>query len=128
MGRNGSSSTSFNDNESFTTISNRSIFNEEKRSNRGRAVENSEQTCGKLVKNSNKNGGKLSSYIAENKANALICIFKAPQCREFFLKCVYHLTEQEITKAVDMATRPSIISPVRYFNKVCKQMLIERGL
>ena len=128
MGSNRLANNTIIDNDSFTTISNRSIFNDGKRSNRGRAVENSKQTCGKLGENSKENCGKIDARTAENKANALICIFNAPHCRRFFLKCIYHLNEQDIADAVDVATRPDIISPIRYFNKVCKQKLSEQGL
>lgn len=96
--------------------------------NRGRAVENSIKDCGKPAKNCGKDVKNLSSQLAEAKANVLIDIFDAPYCREFFLKCIYHLSEYDIAKAVDCANRPYVNSPIKYFNKTCKQMLIQKGL
>lgn len=115
------------DNAYLSIKSNRSSFNDRKRINRGRPVENYHQTCGKNDEKSGKDVNNLSGVMAEAKANVLIEIFNAPNCREFFLKCVYHLTESEIAKAVDCANRPYVNSPVKYFNKACKQMLIQKG-
>ena len=96
--------------------------------NRGGYVENRTQSCGKSSQKCAKPCIKLNPIQAETRANALIAIFNAPACRNFFLKCIYHLTPDEIQQAVDYANRPYIVSPVKYFNKVCKQKLTERGL
>lgn len=71
---------------------------------------------------------RISSDEAEAKANFLIERLKAPQCRNFFLKCIYHLTEAEIQTALESATRPYVKYPAKYFNRVCKIKLTERGL
>lgn len=65
--------------------------------------------------------------VAEFKADNLVVKFKAPQCRQFFLKCVYHLSEAEIQNAIELSTRPGIKVPIRYFTVVAKQMLVKRG-
>ena len=109
-----------------------SKYNDTKLANRGRAVENSVQACGKSGGKSAKpvdnDVKKLSSYAAESRADALISYFNAPHCREFFLKCIYHLPDVEIYKAMENATRPYVKSPVKYFNKTCKQLLIKHGI
>ena len=103
----------------------------ESTTNRSSYVENPQATCAKVGEKSGKVGGKsgkgLTAWQAESQASALIAIFEAPQCRNFFLKCVYHLTDKEIQEAINYATRPNIVSPVRYFNKVCKSKLEQRG-
>lgn len=71
---------------------------------------------------------QISSDEAEAKAHFLIERLKAPQCRNFFLKCIYHLTEAEIQMALESATRPYVKCPAKYFNRVCKIKLTERGL
>lgn len=124
----GSKDTS-NDNVYLSSKDYSSSFNDrESHNNRGRAVENSTRACGKPTIKCGKDVKNLDSQLAEAKANVLIDIFNAPHCREFFLKCVYHLTEYDIAKAVDCANRPYVNSPIKYFNKACKQMLIQKGL
>ena len=117
-----------NDNVLLTIKSSSSKYNDRSGDNRGRCVEKSYDKCGKNDENCGKDVKKLNSYQAEKKADVLISIFNAPNCREFFLKCVYHLTEQELARAIDCATRPYVASPIRYFNKTCKQMMIKRGI
>ena len=131
MGSNRLSRTRIINDKDFLTIKSSSSNSMiESASNRGKYVENSALSCGKNDKKCGKLSekcGKLTSKQAEARANALIAIFNAPQCREFFLKCIYHLTSDEIKQVVDYANRPQVISPVRYFNKVCKTKLAERG-
>lgn len=125
-------STRINENVYLSIKSSSSSFNDKGSGNRGRDVENLVQACGKSGRKSAKpvenDVKKITPYVAEAKANVLIAIFNAPHCREFFLKCVYHLPEQDIARAVDVSTRPSVVSPIRYFNKTCKQMMANRGL
>lgn len=116
------------DNDLLTIKSSSSNSMMQSSANRGGYVENRALCCGKSSQKSAKQRAKLTPVQAETRANALIAIFNAPYCRNFFLKCIYHLTADEIQQAVDYANRPYIISPVKYFNKVCKQKLSERGL
>ena len=71
---------------------------------------------------------RISSNEAEVKAKYLVERLKAPNCRKFFLKCVYHLSEAEIQTALESATRPYVKCPAKYFNRICKIRLSERGL
>ena len=102
--------------------------NVQKHSNRGRYVENSSLDCGKSSKKCGNHVKKLSPEIAEERANALISYFNAPNCRQFFLKCIYHLSDDDIYMALKLSNRPNINSPVKYFNKTCKQMMIKNGI
>lgn len=71
---------------------------------------------------------RISSDEAESKARFLVERLNAPNCRNFFLKCIYHLSESEIQSALECSTRPYIKSPVKYFNRICKTKLTQRGL
>lgn len=71
---------------------------------------------------------RITAQEAETKARFLVERLNAPECRNFFLKCVYHLSEADIQNALEMATRPYIKCKARYFNKCCKNKLTERGL
>ena len=116
------------DNVFLNIISSSSNNNDTKRINRGRYVEKSYKNCGKSAQNSGKPVKKINSYQAEKRADALISYFQAPNCREFFLKCVYHLTDDEIDQAIKYSTRPYVNSPIKYFNKTCKLMMLKRGV
>lgn len=71
---------------------------------------------------------RISSDEAESKARFLVERLNAPNCRNFFLKCVYHLSESEIQSALECSTRPYVKSPIKYFNRICKTKLTQRGL
>lgn len=116
------------DNDYLTIISSSSNNNVQNEANGGNAVENSIKGCGKQALKCGKTVKKLSPSLAEQRADALISYFNAPHCREFFLKCIYHLPDEDIYKALENATRPYVNSPVKYFNKTCKQMMLKRGI
>lgn len=90
---------------------NRSLF-------RGERFQGCGKTCGKV---------SIKSEVAEAKANCLIEQFNAPQCRLFFLKCIYHLPEWRLEEAVESAMRPEVKSHIRYFTVVAKKALTEEG-
>lgn len=79
-------------------------------------------TCGKVC-------GKVSitTEVADRKAQLLIDKFHAPQCRLFFLKCIYHLPEAKIEQAIEASMRPDIRSHIRYFVTVAKKELELQG-
>ena len=70
----------------------------------------------------------ISAGEAETKAAFLVQRLNAPQCRKFFLKCIYHLSEADIQNALEASTRPGVICSARYFNRICKIKLTQRGL
>ena len=119
-----------NDNDFLKIKGSSSIINDVNRSiNRGSYVEKSSVTCGKHDRKSGKLCAKdfIPANIAEAKADTLIKIFNAPYCREYFIKCIYHLKPEVIDKAIKQSTKPGILSPVRYFNKMTKAELIKLG-
>lgn len=56
-------------------------------------------------------------------ADRLVEIFDAPQSRNFFLKCAWHLSEDQIWTAVENSQKPKVKSPVRYFVSCCSKEL-----
>lgn len=76
-----------------------------------------------------RNCGKLgiSTEVADRRADLLIQKFNAPQCRLFFLKCIYHLPEYKIQQAIEAAMRPNVKSHIRYFVACAKKELTLAG-
>ena len=72
------------------------------------------KACGKVA---------LTTEAADRKADLLIQKFNAPQCRLFFLKCIYHLPEYKIQRAIESAFRPNVKSHIRYFVVCAKKEL-----
>ena len=56
-------------------------------------------------------------------ADRLVEIFDAPQSRNFFLKCAWHLSEDQIWTAVENSQKKRVNSPVRYFVTCCQKEL-----
>lgn len=77
------------------------------------------KACGKV---------KISTEVADRKADLLIQKFNAPQCRLFFLKCIYHLPEYKIQQAIESSFRPNVKSHIRYFVVCAKKELANAGL
>jgi hypothetical protein len=71
------------------------------------------------VSNDNNSSNKMSSDLAEFKAQKLVEKYNAPQSRNFFLKCIYHLSESDIQEAIEMSMKPWVKSPIKYFVRVC---------
>ncbi len=57
---------------------------------------------------------------ADHIADRLVKKLDAPECRPFFCKCAYAMSENEIEIILEGATRPGIISPKNYFTRVAK--------
>lgn len=66
---------------------------------------------------------QISPELAEFKAQQLINKYNSPQSRNFFLKCIYHLTEADIQNAVELSMQPWVKSPIKYFVRVCYDKL-----
>lgn len=60
---------------------------------------------------------------ADRIANRLVQKLNAPECRPFFCKCAYALSENEIELILESATRPEIKAPKNYFTRVAKIQL-----
>lgn len=78
-----------------------------------------DRACGKV---------RISTEMADRKANLLIQKFNAPQCRLFFLKCIYHLPEYKIQQAIESSFKPNVKSNIRYFVVCAKKELAAAGL
>ena len=85
---------------------------------RGRKGYKGGKTCGKL---------QVPTEVADYRAQLLVNTFDAPQCRLFFLKCIYHLPEATIQAAVDLSMRPNVKSHIRYFTVAAKRELNRVG-
>ncbi len=108
-------------NEQCNNVIKRSLINNEQCNNDGMWKTQNNQGLWKTRTN------RISSQEAEAKARFLIERLNAPNCRNFFLKCVYHLSESDIQNALESSTRPYVKCPARYFNRICKIKLTERG-
>ena len=60
---------------------------------------------------------------ADRIANRLVNKLAAPECRAFFCKCAYALSENDIEILLERATKPDIKSPKNYFTRTAKIML-----
>ena len=81
-------------------------------------INDRKKCCGKVA---------LSTEVADRRADLLIQKFNAPQCRLFFLKCVYHLPEYKIQQAIESAFKPNVKSHIRYFVVCAKKELSLAG-
>lgn len=59
----------------------------------------------------------------EMVADRLVEIFGAPKSRNFFLKCAWHLSEDQIWTAVENSQKKRIKSPIKYFVACCSKEL-----
>lgn len=56
-----------------------------------------------------------SQIKQRNIAARLLDKLQEPSSWKFYLKCAYHLSEDQIWKFVELATKPQVKSPNRYF-------------
>lgn len=56
----------------------------------------------------------------DNIADHLVRKFKAPGSRNFFCKCAWKLSENDIWTTYEQANNPKIKSPLKYFISVCQ--------
>lgn len=102
-------------------------------------VAKTRQSCGKLGQKSGKlcskvrakHSGKLATLQdkteeVDQMADWLVDKLEAPHCRPYFCKCAYHLSHEQIASALVMATMPTVQSPVRYFNKITKRLMVQK--
>lgn len=61
----------------------------------------------------------------DNIADHLVRKFEAPNSRNFFCKCAWELSEDEIWSVYEQANRPIVNNPLKYFIAVCS---IKMGL
>lgn len=63
---------------------------------------------------------------ADRIADRLVGKLGAPECRSFFCKCAYQLSENEIELLLENATKPSIKSPKHYFTRTANILMSKR--
>lgn len=63
-----------------------------------------------------------TDYIADK----LVKIYSAPDSKNFFLKCAWHLSEDTIWTAVENSRRRGIKNPTAYFVAICNKELRDR--
>lgn len=63
---------------------------------------------------------------ADRIADRLVGKLGAPECRSFFCKCAYTLSENEIELLLENATRPGIKAPKHYFTHTAKILMSKR--
>ena len=56
----------------------------------------------------------------DNIADHLVHKFKAPNSRNFFCKCAWKMSEDEIWKIYEQAHGPKIKKPLNYFVRLCQ--------
>ena len=62
-----------------------------------------------------KDDSSPSQIKQRNIAEQLLRKLKEPKSWKFYLKCAYHLSEARIWELVELACRPSVEHPNRYF-------------
>jgi hypothetical protein len=68
-----------------------------------------------------------SDKEAESGAERYINILDAPECREFFLKVMYHLPYETREKILEYSVKKWIKSPKKYFTYCAKRELSALG-
>ena len=102
-------------------------------------VAKTRQNCGKLGQKSGKLCGKVrakhrvklaslqdKTEEVDKIADWLVDKLEAPHCRPYFCKCAYNLSHEQIASALVMATMPTVQSPVRYFIKITKRLMVQK--
>lgn len=68
----------------------------------------------------NVNDRKRKTLMVQNTARALVQKFGDYKSYNFFLKCAWHLSEDDIWTSYEQATSKNVNNPVRYFVTICK--------
>lgn len=56
-------------------------------------------------------------------ADRLVDALDAPNCRPFFAKCGWNLSEDFIWATLESALKPSVSKPAHYFTSVCRAQM-----
>lgn len=65
---------------------------------------------------------------ADRIADRLVRKLSAPECRPFFCKCAYVLSEDDIETLLESATKPNIKAPKNYFTRTAKILMTQTHL
>ena len=70
-----------------------------------------------------RHGGKMSANYKASKvdriADHLVRKFNAPGSRNFFCKCAWKMSENDIWSAYEQSHGPKIKAPLKYFITLC---------
>lgn len=66
---------------------------------------------------------KKNSRQVDAIADKLVRDFNAPDSRQFFCKCAWNLSEDDIWTVKEYACRPGITNSLRYFVHVCSDKM-----
>lgn len=64
---------------------------------------------------------------ADRIADRLVSKLHAPECRQFFCKCAYKMSESDIESLLELATKPAIKAPKNYFTRTAKILMTKRS-
>lgn len=64
---------------------------------------------------------------ADRIADRLTTKLNAPECRPFFCKCAYNLSENDIEVLLENAMKPNIISSKNYFTRTAKILMSKQN-
>lgn len=70
--------------------------------------------------NVSRSSTKERARMVDNIADHLVYKFKAPNSRNFFCKCAWKLSEDDIWTAYEKAHSPKIEYPLKYFITLCQ--------
>lgn len=59
-------------------------------------------------------------------ADRLVRKLNAPECRAFFCKCAYALSENDIELLLENAMKPTVKAPKHYFTRTAKILMTKR--
>lgn len=68
-----------------------------------------------------------SDKEAESGAKRYIKLLNAPECREFFLKVMYHLPYENRERILEASKRPWVKAPKKFFTYCAKRELARFG-
>ena len=107
---------------SIESIDYRSIDNKLKESMVYRSIDRDYRS---IIETDNSSGSQIRQRrIAERILEHL----KEPKSWKFYLKCAYRLTEDKIWELVELATRPNVKYPNRYFVFLAKKEMEKANL
>lgn len=76
-----------------------------------------------LIESMNIDEGDTRQTNARRIALNLVEKFNAPTSFKFFYKTAYNLSECQIWDIFELANRPKITSPIKYFVKSCSKLM-----
>lgn len=79
----------------------------------------SEYNVNDNVKKANNKANERATRV-DGIADHLVRKFNAPNSRNFFCKCAWKLSENDIWTAYEIANNPKVRSPLKYFITICQ--------